>query len=149
MTALSGRSRPACKSVQYSGLASRPLAVEIMASSFDGYALNKNNYRLYHDPETKRFAFIPSGIDQLFVHPRSPLSPDCAGMVAGMLLSAPEGRQEHRERCLLLLTNVFSVMQLTNTMNMLEQRLRPVLAQMSPDAAQQHAKAVVQLRQRI
>jgi len=125
------------------------LAIEIMASSFDGYALNKNNYRLYHDPESKRFTFMPSGIDQLFVHPRSPLSPDCAGLVAGMLLSAPEGRQKYRNRCSLLFTNVISVTRLTNMVSMLEQRLRPALTQISAGGTQQHSVAVAKLRQRM
>jgi len=125
------------------------LAIEIMASSFDGYALNKNNYRLYCDPESKRFTFIPTGIDQLFVHPQSPLSPDCAGLVAGMLLSAPEGRQHYRNRCGLLFTNALSVTRLTNMISMLEQRLRPALAQVSAAATQQHATAVAQLQKRL
>jgi hypothetical protein len=41
-------------------------AVETMVSHWDGYAGNNNNFFLYGDPTTGKFAFMPWGVDQLF-----------------------------------------------------------------------------------
>jgi CotH kinase protein len=42
-------------------------AVEAILSHWDGYTYDiVNNYRIYHDPSTDRWTFIPSGLDQTF-----------------------------------------------------------------------------------
>src|SRR5690606_26585600 len=41
-------------------------ALELLTGHWDGYTQNRNNYRLYHNPETEKFVFIPHGMDQLF-----------------------------------------------------------------------------------
>jgi hypothetical protein len=42
-------------------------AVEAVLSHWDGYVYDiVNNYRVYHDPTTGRWTFIPTGVDQTF-----------------------------------------------------------------------------------
>ncbi len=41
-------------------------AMEVITDHWDGYANNRNNYYLYHDPTSGRMHFIPWGIDDLF-----------------------------------------------------------------------------------
>ena len=41
-------------------------AVEVMVLHWDGYALNKNNWRLFHDLDSGKMVFIPHGLDQTF-----------------------------------------------------------------------------------
>lgn len=58
------------------------LAMEIMTCHWDEYAMNRNNYRLFHDLETDRMIFIPHGTDQMFAapsvpHPKARLNPLC------------------------------------------------------------------------
>lgn len=44
----------------------RYCALEAIVGQWDGYAYSRfgfNNFRLYHNPDTRRFQFIPSGLD--------------------------------------------------------------------------------------
>lgn len=85
------------------------MAVEVMIGHRDGYCLARNNYRIYHDPGTARFVFLPHGMDQLFGKADAPLQPQMAGLVADAVMRVPEGRRYYRERMGILLTNVFRV----------------------------------------
>lgn len=42
-------------------------ALESILAHWDGYTYAPNNFRIYHDPSTDLFTFLPSGIDQTFV----------------------------------------------------------------------------------
>jgi spore coat protein CotH len=44
-------------------------ALEVALAHWDGYALNLNNYYLYHRPRDGRFVFLPHGMDQLMDRP--------------------------------------------------------------------------------
>ncbi|HEX5748679.1 MAG TPA: CotH kinase family protein [Archangium sp.] len=44
-------------------------ALEVALAHWDGYALNLNNYYLYHRPGDGRFVFLPQGMDQLVDQP--------------------------------------------------------------------------------
>ncbi|MEI6297903.1 MAG: CotH kinase family protein, partial [bacterium] len=46
----------------------RFMAVEILVGHRDGYCLQTNNYRLYHDPADDRFAFLPHGLDAILAN---------------------------------------------------------------------------------
>jgi len=41
-------------------------AIESILNHWDGYTYAPNNFRIYHDPTTDLFTFIPSGIDQIY-----------------------------------------------------------------------------------
>ncbi len=125
------------------------IALEVMTWDWDGYAMKRNNYRLYHDPATDKVVFIPHGMDQMFWDPNGPILPNFEGLVAQAVVSTAEGRQRYRERMSLLLTNVFKVDALTNRMNELQARIRPVLASISAEAARNHDGAVANLRHQI
>jgi hypothetical protein len=49
--------------------------VERLLGHWDGYTANHNNYRLYHDPSSDSFVFIPDGMDQLFQDPNYSIMP--------------------------------------------------------------------------
>ena len=125
------------------------IALEIMTHHWDGYAFKKNNYRLYHDPTTGRMIFFPHGMDQMFWVPDAPVLPNMDGLVARAVVTTPEGRRRYRERVSVLFTNLFQGNALTNRINALQARIRPVLAQMSAEAARNHDGAVEHLRDEI
>ena len=37
------------------------MVLEAITWDWDGYPMNRNNYRIYHDPEKDKITFIPSG----------------------------------------------------------------------------------------
>jgi spore coat protein H len=126
------------------------LALEVMTWHWDGYFMNRNNYRVYHDPTADKIVFFPHGMDQMFWEPSGSILPNkMDGLVARALLTTTEGRKRYRQRLSTLVTNVFKVDVLTNRMNELQARIRPVLASISPDAARNHDGAVNNLRSQI
>src|SRR5262249_53168450 len=74
------------------------LALEVITWDWDGYPMNRNNYRIYHDPKRNKIVFIPSGMDQMFGDPNGPLFPNIQGAVAKALLETPEGKERYRNR---------------------------------------------------
>src|ERR1041385_1799739 len=94
------------------------LALDMIMCNWDGYAINRNNYRIYHDPDSDKIVFIPHGLDQMFGVMRArtnmPIFPRMNGLVARSLLQTPEGRQRYRARLGQLVTNVLDLESITN-----------------------------------
>jgi hypothetical protein len=122
------------------------MAVEIMAGHRDGYCLAANNYRLYFDPGSQRFTFIPHGMDQLFGRADLPLRANMGGPVASAVMETAIGRRLYLERAAMLLTNLFRAEVLTNRLQQLSARIRPAL---EGGAAREQADAARQLDERI
>jgi len=122
------------------------MAMEMMTGHRDGYCLARNNFRLYHDPGSDRFVFLPHGMDQLFGRPDLPWRPHMAGLVAHAVLETPEGRRQYRARFGMLLTNVFRVHQLTNRVTELTALIRPALPR---SARREFDEAVASVKEQI
>lgn len=73
-------------------------AIEMFVAHTDGYALNRNNYRLYHDPQTDRFTMIPHGLDWGFQNSGAPVQPPPNSIITRAVLGTTEGRKAFRER---------------------------------------------------
>jgi spore coat protein H len=93
------------------------LVCELFTSHTDGYALNRNNYRIYHNPETDRFTFIGHGVDWAFGNTAVSMNPPHNALVTKAVLTAPEGNKLFKERRLTLFTNVFNLDVMTNRVN--------------------------------
>ncbi len=125
------------------------IALEMMMWHWDGYALKKNNYRVYHDPSTGKITFFPHGMDQMFWDPNGPIQPNMEGLIARSLLQTPEGRLRYRQRMTALFTNVFTAEKLTNHIALLQSRLQPALQSINKGKAGEQAVAVANLRNAI
>jgi len=129
------------------------LAMEIMTCHWDGYALNRNNYRLFHDVESDRMVFMPHGLDQMFgvarSYPGSSIHPPMQGLVAQAVMATPEGREAYLERIANLRSQIFLEEKLTHRVHELSRQIRPTLAAYGPDLAEQHDAHVAALCQRI
>lgn len=93
------------------------LALELFASHTDGYARNRNNYRLYHDPYTGKFNFLVHGLDWAYADTGTPIEPPLGSLVTRAVIQTPRGRQLYRERTRELYTNVFRLEVMTNRVN--------------------------------
>lgn len=128
------------------------VALEILTEHWDGYALKKNNYRVYHDPASGRCVFIPHGMDQMFWSASRPFIPpdsQLEGMVARAVLQTAEGRSRYRQRLATVVTNLFTAERLTNHIDRLQARLRPVLAGLGAERARAHDAAVRDVRAKV
>ncbi len=111
------------------------VAMEMMVAHWDGYARNRNNYRLYNHPAINKMVFLPSGMDQLFGDPNFPVFDSMGGLVTSGLWQLPSTRDQYRDRVGHLLTNVFTAEFLTNEIAKVHARVRPVLAEINEGAA--------------
>jgi hypothetical protein len=107
-------------------------AMEVIMAHWDGYAMNRNNYRVFHDLESDRLIFLPHGMDQMFgvwrSSPTSTITPMMKGLVAKAVIQAPEGRLRYLQRMSVLITNAFDVRTITNRARELSTKIQPVLA---------------------
>jgi spore coat protein CotH len=123
-------------------------AAEAFAWHHRGYALARDNYRLYADPASNQLVFIPHGLDQLFGKVNGPITNEWKGLVARAVLDTPEGQRKYRERLAQLLAGPWKTETLHARLNELAARARPGLGK---DAAGVKAfdAAVAQLKERI
>ncbi len=128
------------------------MAMEVMLAHWDGYCLNKNNYRVFHDRSTDKLIFLPHGMDQMFgwfrSTPTSTITPMMKGLVARAVIQPPEGRHRYLERLGQLATNVYDVARLTNRVHQLAARVQDALGS-DPNARAQHQAAVNRLADRL
>ncbi|GDY20864.1 hypothetical protein LBMAG56_22100 [Verrucomicrobiota bacterium] len=121
------------------------IAMEAMTGHWDGYAMNKNNYRMYHDPTSDKIVFLPSGMDQMFSD-GVPLTPNGSGLVAKALYDTPEGKARYHDRVESLFRSYWNVNELTLKVRQMQEKIRPGL---SEGEAKNHANAVNDLVNRI
>lgn len=103
-------------------------ALQVLTEDWDGYPGNRNNYRLYHDPASGRFVFMPHGMDQMFRHGGMPVDRGFEGMVAQAVMGRPEWREAYYGRVAALLTNVFAADAVLRTFDAAVARREPALA---------------------
>ena len=100
------------------------MVAEMIAAHGDGYVLNKNNYFLYHDPETDRFRIITHDLDGALGSAGCGLMPPPSQILVRALLEIPEARWRYRQRVPQVCTTCFNVETLTNRVQEALIRLR-------------------------
>jgi len=80
----------------------------------DGYLSNGNNYRVYHDPVSRRLVFIPHGLDATFICGRPVNPPLTNAIVMRGLYSLPHGPELYQSNAWRLLTNTWRLATITN-----------------------------------
>ncbi|HMJ90676.1 MAG TPA: CotH kinase family protein [Candidatus Acidoferrum sp.] len=99
------------------------LVCEIFTSHTDGYAMNRNNYRIYYNPDDGRFTFIGHGMDWGFANTGVSKNPPMNSLVTKAALTTPQGSALFKERRGTLFTNVFRLDVMTNRVNTAVARL--------------------------
>lgn len=99
------------------------LVCEMFTSHSDGYAMNRNNYRVYDDLDTGRFTFIGHGLDWGFANAGMSINPPHNSLITRAVLTTPQGASLYQQRARTLFTNVFSLEVLTNRVNCAAARL--------------------------
>jgi hypothetical protein len=129
------------------------MAMEVLVCHWDGYCMNKNNFRVYHDLDSNRIMFMPHGMDQMFgvmmVQATMSVRPPLQGLVAKAVMDTPQGRRRYYEKLADLNRTLFNVDRITNEIYQTTARVRPTLASFSASAAANHEAAVADLCDRI
>lgn len=105
-------------------------ATESLVWHWDGYAGNRNNFYLYEDPSSNKFAFIPWGVDTAFKgnHPfREQMGPRSVlgqGYLSYRLYNHPEGRRLYLDRLERILNDVWNENELLTQISNMETLVR-------------------------
>lgn len=122
------------------------LALEAILWDWDGYPMNRNNYRIYHDSKRDKLIFIPSGMDQMFGNLDGPVFPNFQGFIARALLETPEGKKRYVAKMQQIMTDVFKTEALLKRLDELEARVQPELASVDAGAGRDYKNQVNRLR---
>jgi hypothetical protein len=125
------------------------MAVERMMCHWDGYCLNRNNYRLYHDPATNKWYFLAHGMDQMFGDPNMGILDEPAALVAQAVFRNPAWRARYREKVEQLVPLFNPPTPLLKRIDEVRARIRPVIQAMSENAAREHDNQVKGFKERI
>lgn len=125
------------------------LALEVITWDWDGYPMNRNNYRIYHDPKRDKIVFIPSGMDQMFADPNGTVFPNFQGFVARALMETPEGKARYVARMAEIMKTVYQPEALVKRLDELQARVQPVLTALDAGAGQNYPNQVNRLKQAV
>lgn len=124
------------------------VAFELMTCHWDGYARNRNNYRIYFDPSDGKARFLPHGMDQMFSEPEFSILEYSEPIVMAAVMQNPAWRQRYRV-VLKQILPLFGEKELTEHLDRIRQRLQPTLAAISAEADAHHEEVCRDLRERL
>jgi spore coat protein H len=78
------------------------MATEVLIDHRDGYSMDRNNFRLYHDPASDKFVFLPHGLDLIFYSRDLSPSRGFSSVLARTLLEIPEGKASYENQIRML-----------------------------------------------
>jgi hypothetical protein len=125
------------------------MAMELMTCHWDGYTQNSNNYRLYFNPTDKKAHFFPHGMDQMFGDPGASILEYPGPIVSSTVMQNSEWRAKYRKRVASLLPLFDPADKLQARVDVLRDRLQPVLAAIDPQIARDHVDRVKELNDRL
>jgi hypothetical protein len=123
-------------------------ALEAMLGHWDGYSLNRNNYRLWLPKPPGRAMFLPHGMDQLFGDAEASILRHPPAIAASALMQHAAWRKRYRQRLEQLLP-LFQPDRLLPKLRPLAQKLQRELASTDRNAAAEYEAAVQDLIQRL
>ena len=118
------------------------VALDVMLWNWDGYAQNKNNYRLFNDRSTGKMVFMPHGLDQMFWKPDGPVLPRTDGLVATAVLQVPKLRERYFVRMKELRATAFNPVEMTNRAYQIAAKISPTLKEIDASVAESHGASV-------
>jgi spore coat protein H len=118
------------------------MAMEVMLGHHDGYSLDVNNYRVFHNLENGKMVFIPHGMDLMFGNPSAPVDAHMRGLVALRVMEDPELRKLYLKRVAELSSTVLDVATITNRIQQVAKQIEPFVAINGAELGQRHSAQV-------
>ncbi|MDB6152000.1 MAG: hypothetical protein JWL90_453 [Chthoniobacteraceae bacterium] len=123
--------------------------MESLFCHWDGYTFNRNNYRVYENPETGRFYFILHGMDQMFGDAGWSMHRQPVAAVGSVLWRKPENKERYTAQLLDIYEKVIKPVDWAARAEEVGQRLYKVLAANNPEAAGSYLPNIAAARGRI
>jgi len=118
------------------------LALEAIMWDWDGYPMNRNNYRIYHDPKKDKITFIPSGMDQMFGDPNGTIHHGFNGMIARAVMETPRGKERYYARMTEIMEKVYDLDGMLKNLDELEKRITPALTAVDAGAGKDYKNQI-------
>lgn len=118
------------------------VAMDVLLWDWDGYPMNRNNWRVFHDLDSGKMVFMPHGLDQMLWNPEGPLLPRLEGMVARAVLGEPKFRKRYFDRIAELRKTVFQPESMTNRVREIAAKIQPAIKEAGEDAVKEHKNRV-------
>ena len=118
------------------------LALDVLINNWDGYALGRNNYRMFHDLDSNRIIFLPHGLDQTFQGAEATIVPRVPGLIARSLLQTAQGRRSYLNRLEQLVNQQFDVAAWTNRVRQISATPHAEIARRDAKKGREHDDAV-------
>jgi spore coat protein H len=131
------------------------VALETILGHWDGYTMNRNNWRVFHDLDANRMVFIPHGMDQLFGAGRdfnangSVMPHHVQGDVTRAVLATAEGQRRYRERVAQICTDVFKTSEIVARIDEIVSGVAPLIAETDAQAARSFRQRANSLKSRV
>ncbi len=127
----------------------RALAVETFVCHWDGYNFNRNNFRVYFDPKTKKANFFCHGMDQIFGDANWPVVRDPGSLVGGAVWSNPDWKTHYRKLAEEIYTKVLKPVDWEAKIFAQGKKIQEALAKVNPKAAQDYQGQIDAARNRV
>ncbi len=124
------------------------MAMELMMCHWDGYTINRNNYRVYFEPIDRRAHILPHGLDQIFQDPGFSVLGFPGPLLASAVMANPEWRRRYRQRIGELLP-LFDPARLHPRVDEMARRIQAALLATNERRARAHAERISELKNRI
>lgn len=125
------------------------LALESMTWDWDGYPMNRNNYRIYHDKKQAKLVFMPSGMDQMFGNPGGPVLPGFQGLIARSLMETADGKRHFLTRMAEIRSDVYKTDKIFQRLDGLKGVLAPAAESVEKGAGAGLSNQIDGLKQRV
>ncbi len=127
----------------------RYVALENILCHWDGYSFNRNNYRLYENPDTGRFHFFLHGMDQMFGTSNWNLWRSPQASVGSILWRKPEVRIRYEAVIREVCENVVLKGEWPEKAEATGQRLKKALGAVSSQTAKSYEPHILEAKNRI
>lgn len=127
----------------------RHVALENILAHWDGYSFNKNNYRIYEDPDSRRFYFFLHGMDQTFGDANWNLQRAPGGMIGAVLWKDPAVRTRYLEVLKEVNDGVLKPVDWAERTGEVGQRVQLALKAVNPKKAGEYLGRVTSAKQQV
>jgi spore coat protein H len=124
-------------------------ALQILTADWDGYARQRNNYRIYFPPNGGKAVFIPHGKDQLWQNPTDALWHGWGGMVTRSIADHPDGKKLIIAKMNEISTKQFDLEKLTKRIDEWSKPAQEALAVVNKDHAKNYENEIKGLKDRL
>jgi len=117
-------------------------AVEVLCGDWDGYSRNRNNYKVYFDPLSKKAVFFAHGKDQMFQNPEDGLIHEWGGLICRRLFQTDEGKKRYISTLKTIFEKQFNLAEINKRVDAHAVRIKDAVNAIAPGQGDEWLKGI-------